>query len=249
MQKNKFYSLILLTLFTAGMFVGVKTASAEYTQDQVCKYVNYQYASVEDKEGDTSSTPFAGEMVTIAEERLGAPDGVITFNCFRVIDCSMKVVKQAKGYEGPEVKARKCVAKYEKECSGGATDEDLIEAYGTPDKEYKICEPVMIYISSAGNQLLYYYMGQIYKFAATIGALLAVLILIVAGIMYSTAGDNNTQTTAAKGLMVKCISGLVVLFLSALILVVINPNFFAPPTKETPSTTESTAPPPSTPAP
>lgn len=84
----------------------------------------------------------------------------------------------------------------------------------------------MIYISPAGTNLLYQYVGKIYTYMASIGGVIAVLIMIVAGILRATAGDRTEQVTQANKLMTKCISGLVLLFLSAIILYTINPNFF-----------------------
>lgn len=246
MNKKRTYSLILLSLIITGLFGFTQTTFAAFTKEEVCQYVNYQYASVEDAQKNKDvAAKFEGKFITIAEERLGNPDNETTFNCFRQIACSMKdpetstakpsggeAAAQNQGAQGNQaaadakvVQVRKCTTTYEPTCDGQSGD-SLIEAISNPKGEYTICEPVMIYLSEPGNNLLFYYMGQVYTFAATLGGLLAVLILIVAGIMYATAGDNNNQTTMAKGLITKSISGLIVLFLSALILYVINPNFF-----------------------
>lgn len=91
--------------------------------------------------------------------------------------------------------------------------------------QFTICEPVMVYVANAGNNLLYYYIGKVYRYAATLGGTLAVLIMIVAGVMYATAGDSD-RTGKAKDIITKCLSGLALLFLSAIILYTINPNFF-----------------------
>jgi hypothetical protein len=91
---------------------------------------------------------------------------------------------------------------------------------------YTICEPIRVYVSGAGTELLYYYIGQVYKYIAMLGGLIAVLALILAGIMRATAGDNTNQIANANKIVTKCITGLIVLFTSAIILYTINPNFF-----------------------
>lgn len=260
MNKNRIYSLIFLTLILTGLFANstlvlAQTTAPKFTKEEVCKYVNYQYASVKDtQESKDIGKKFEGKFITITEERLGNPDGETTFNCFRQIVCSMENPKtstakpsggeaakedQATAGDAKVVQVRKCTTTYEPKCEGQSGD-DLIQSMSNPKGEYTICEPVMIYLSDPGNNLLFYYMGQVYTFAATLGGLLAVLILIVAGIMYTTAGDNTNQTTMAKGLITKSLSGLIVLFLSALILYVINPNFFTANQTSNESTTPTT---------
>jgi hypothetical protein len=50
--------------------------------------------------------------------------------------------------------------------------------------------------------------------------------LIIAGVMWSASGDQPEMLNKAKQMVGRCITGLIVLFLSAVILYTINPNFF-----------------------
>lgn len=84
----------------------------------------------------------------------------------------------------------------------------------------------MVYVTDAGTNLLYFYIGQIYSYVAFLGSLLAVLTLIIAGLLRTTAGSNTNQIGTANKLIEKCLTGLALLFLSSIILYVINPNFF-----------------------
>lgn len=207
-------------------------------------------------EGETKpDTKFANKLVVITEERLGNPDNKFTFACFRKIECtaptgasggstpaanggtSTPPSQPAGGTSGTASGSaakdasttppplRKCTTIYDSACSGGMSNAQISEAQKNR-AGYTICEPVMVYLSDPGTDLLYFYMGQVYRYAAGIGGLLAVLILIIAGIMWTTAGDNTNQITMARNMITKSITGLILLFLTAIILYTINPNFF-----------------------
>jgi type IV secretory pathway VirB2 component (pilin) len=55
---------------------------------------------------------------------------------------------------------------------------------------------------------------------------IAVLIIVISGIQISAAGGDQTTVTNAKNRIVQSLGGLVILFLSAIILYTINPTFF-----------------------
>jgi hypothetical protein len=198
----------------------------------------------------------ASKLVVITEEPLGTADGKTTYLCARQITCTGKPVKApaprsptTTTKSTPETKQpaasttpskptdpakptykRECVTTYVNNTSCSATSKsDIDTALGKPvvdGESFTLCEPVMVYVSPAGTALLYYYIGQIYRYMATLGGTIAVLILIVGGIMRASAGDNTERITKATAIITKCISGLVLLFLSAIILYAINPNFF-----------------------
>lgn len=201
-------------------------------------------------------TKFADKLAVVTEERMGNPDNKYTFACYRKIECTAPTTAAkgtgtatgsgtttppattppASGTSGTAAPTgtdksttppalRKCTTTFSHECSGGMNSKQLSEAQKA-SAAYTICEPVMVYLSSAGTDLLYFYMGQVYRYAAGIGGLLAVLILIIAGIMWTTAGDNTNQITMARNMITKSITGLILLFLTAIILYTINPNFF-----------------------
>lgn len=196
-------------------------------QKMVCGFMNYQYASVEEKQAEDANkyAEFNDKIAVVTEERLGNADGVTSFNCFRQTECSGGDSGDTKS-ETPK-NIRKCVTKFAETCNK-SSDAQIKEAQkdATGKTKYTYCEPVRVYVTKAGTDLLYYYVGQIYRYVAGLGGLLAVLILIIAGVMRTTAGDNTNQITQANNLVTKSITGLVVLFLSAIILYTINPNFF-----------------------
>lgn len=255
-MKNLLKNLLILGIILLGNTQLIPITKAQ-TQTEVCQFMNYQYASVEDKKKGTVSAIFNDKLAVVTEEKLGIADGVNSFDCVRRTYCEPQADKttatdKAQDSAGDAVDAaasgnanaaadaaktatttttpsvrRVCSTTYAETCEGGNTAEEIAAARkDSTTGKYTICEPVRIYISTTGSNLLYYYIGQIYRYVAGVGGLLAVLILIIAGIMRTTAGDNTNQITQANNLVTKSITGLIVLFLSAIILYTINPNFF-----------------------
>lgn len=69
------------------------------------------------------------------------------------------------------------------------------------------------------------YINFIYTFAFTVGAVLAVVMIIIGGIQWSTQTINPQQKAAAKDRVTKAITGLVALFVIFIVLKFINPDF------------------------
>jgi hypothetical protein len=67
------------------------------------------------------------------------------------------------------------------------------------------------------------YIISIYNYAASIIALLAVIVIIVAGYRYMSAMGNPQYLSEAKAMSVGAITGLVLVLLSYLILSTLNP--------------------------
>lgn len=88
------------------------------------------------------------------------------------------------------------------------------------------CKRVQVYYARSGADLLYVYVGRIYKWASGTIGIVAVLFLVIGGIEMAAAGGDAGKLDKAKERIVQSLSGLVLLFLSALILYTINPNFF-----------------------
>jgi Type IV secretion system pilin len=100
---------------------------------------------------------------------------------------------------------------------------------GTEYVKYKVatsCRPVQVYLSKGGTSLIVGYISTIYKWAASLVGLIATAVIIISGIQISVAGGDTQAIETAKGRIGKSISGIVILFLSGLILYTINPNFF-----------------------
>lgn len=94
-------------------------------------------------------------------------------------------------------------------------------------KDGMVCETVLVLFSKAGTTMIEGYIVMIYTWAASLVGLIAVTVIIISGIQISLSGGDASAVDSAKGRILKSISGLAVLFLSALILYTINPNFFS----------------------
>lgn len=88
------------------------------------------------------------------------------------------------------------------------------------------CQPVQVFLSSTGTDLLFVYISTIYKWAASVIGIIAVLVIVISGIQISAAAGDQQGVTNAKNRIVQTLGGLALLFLSAIILYTINPNFF-----------------------
>jgi hypothetical protein len=89
-----------------------------------------------------------------------------------------------------------------------------------------ICQRVQVIFSKTGSALLFGYISMIYKWGAGTVGIVSVFYLIWGGIQVSMSGDNTGSIDEAKKKIFQSIAGLVLLFLSAIILYTINPNFF-----------------------
>ncbi|MBI2638802.1 hypothetical protein HYW83_04405 [Candidatus Peregrinibacteria bacterium] len=78
----------------------------------------------------------------------------------------------------------------------------------------------------SGSDVLANYIGAIYRWAAGIVGIVAVLIMVASGIQISAAGGDSAKLDSAKNRILQSIIGLAILFLSGLILYTINPTFF-----------------------
>lgn len=168
----------------------------------------------------TTDTTYANKLVVITEEPLGAPSAGFSTTCARVTECSLGLYDA----NNPN-QIRKCFTSYDTidKCNGiTPPDAQTMQQASF----YRYCEIVQVYFSDGGTSLLYGYIGAIYRYVAVLGGFIAVLVLIIAGVMRSAAGDNTEMISKANQLVTRCITGLIVLFLSALILYTINPNFF-----------------------
>ena len=68
------------------------------------------------------------------------------------------------------------------------------------------------------------YIIAVYRYAIIIGAALAVLVILIGGVLYLTAGGIPSNVKTAQSLIFGSIFGLVLLLCSHLILNIINPN-------------------------
>lgn len=77
-----------------------------------------------------------------------------------------------------------------------------------------------------GLDLLNNYAGLVYRWIAGIVGAICILMIIISGIQISMGGLSQEEVSEAKDRIVRSLTGLVVIFLSAFILYTINPIFF-----------------------
>lgn len=80
----------------------------------------------------------------------------------------------------------------------------------------------------SGTDLLARYAGAIYRWTAGIGGIISVFIIVISGIQMIVGGGDQGAVDKAKERITQSLFGLVLLFLSSLILYLINPTFFTP---------------------
>ncbi|MEK7528568.1 MAG: pilin [Patescibacteria group bacterium] len=80
---------------------------------------------------------------------------------------------------------------------------------------------------ASGTGLLSNFIAALYRWAASIVGIAAVLIIVVSGIQISMGGDGSSGVVdEAKKRILQSLIGIAILFLSGLILYIINPTFF-----------------------
>lgn len=92
------------------------------------------------------------------------------------------------------------------------------------DSEY--CTYVQLVVSQSGTGLLKTYIAIIYRWAAGIVGIICVLVIVISGIQISMDQGSGESVGSAKNRIMQSLAGLVILFLSALILYTVNPTFF-----------------------
>jgi len=88
------------------------------------------------------------------------------------------------------------------------------------------CQQVQVLLSKGGTSLIEGFISTVYQWAAGIVGLIAVTVIILNAIQISASGGDTQAIENAKNRIIKSIAGIVVLFLSGLILYTINPTFF-----------------------
>ncbi|MBT5016162.1 hypothetical protein HN748_02880 [Candidatus Peregrinibacteria bacterium] len=183
-------------------------------------------------------------IVTELREPISAFDEVIISNGIHVSEVFMKykcayVVTQEpaegdpyleKDYKGgydPDNKGTWNEA-YETSYTENDSDYMYIPYSSTPScPEGALCTYVQVLIGQSGTGLLKTYISILYRWAASVVGIIAVLVIVISGIQISMDQGSGESVGAAKNRIMQSLSGLVVLFLSALILYTINPTFFS----------------------
>lgn len=109
------------------------------------------------------------------------------------------------------------------------TDDEVDGLKGDPNeylhKDFVYCRMVQVIEAGSGSGLIKAYTGLIYKWAAGTVGIVAVLVIVVSGIQIITS-DVSGDVDSAKNRIGQSLIGLAILFLSAVILYTVNPNFF-----------------------
>lgn len=89
-----------------------------------------------------------------------------------------------------------------------------------------LCEKRQWIIGKSGAGIIKLYVKQIYSWGAGTAGFIAVIVIIVSGIQIQLSGVSG-DISQAKDRILQSISGLVLIFLSGIILYTINPEFFS----------------------
>ncbi|MEK7672654.1 MAG: hypothetical protein AAB373_02100 [Patescibacteria group bacterium] len=173
---------------------------------------------------DGTDGPDAGYIITIQEEPLPIDEDVL-----------------AKEEKGDDYIVRRCFRntfqytndegeiKILPELSKKCSEKAIALAENSPNADFKpkfSCREVQVILSKGGTAMIYGYIGTIYRFGASMVGIIAVTVIVVSGIQISASGGNQEAIGAGKTRIMKSIFGIIVLFLSGLILYTVNPNFF-----------------------
>ena len=100
---------------------------------------------------------------------------------------------------------------------------------GENQKIYNIkftCQQVQVLLTKGGASAIQGYINVIYRWAAGIIGLIAVVVIILSGVQISLAGGDSNGVDEAKKRIIQSLLAIALLFLSGVILNFINPNFF-----------------------
>ncbi len=116
-----------------------------------------------------------------------------------------------------------------KTCS--KTAQSLMKTFNETEtlKHYSVkysCKEVQVILTKGGASAIYGYINMIYRWGASLVGIIAVTIIVGSGIQISASGGDQEAIGSAKKRIIQSIVGIIVLFLSSLILYTINPTFF-----------------------
>lgn len=94
-----------------------------------------------------------------------------------------------------------------------------------PGDKKIICDEVFVVVGIGGLDLLKGFIRNFYVWGASVVGIVAVLRIVIAGVEISTS-QGAGRLDEAKSKIFQSIASIVLLFLSAVILYTVNPNFF-----------------------
>ncbi len=153
---------------------------------------------------------YDGNTVVILEEDFGGDVQLVpelqNKKLFRVVECAV----DNKGKESD------CFTYPRLQYSCPANDRGDAKFY---------CDRVGVIVGSNGIDILKVYIGTIYRWAASIVGIIAVLRIVIAGVQISVS-QGAGQLEDGKNKIFQSLASIILLFLSGLLLWTINPNFF-----------------------
>ncbi|OGE76515.1 MAG: hypothetical protein A3C85_03765 [Candidatus Doudnabacteria bacterium RIFCSPHIGHO2_02_FULL_48_21] len=100
-----------------------------------------------------------------------------------------------------------------------AQNQNPSRADATPTGFEQVCNQVLVESQGIAGCI-----NKIYLFSLGAGALIALLMLVLAGYRYMTAGGNAEQVQTAKDTFQTTFTGLIIIFVAFILLYVINPD-------------------------
>ncbi|PJC36646.1 hypothetical protein CO046_04490 [Candidatus Peregrinibacteria bacterium CG_4_9_14_0_2_um_filter_53_11] len=88
------------------------------------------------------------------------------------------------------------------------------------------CSTLYRLTGRSGSDLFGRYVSALYRWAASVVGIISVLVIVVSGIQISMAGGDTGKVDEAKTRIMQSLIGIIILFLSGIILYVINPTFY-----------------------
>ncbi|MBI4975448.1 hypothetical protein HZC20_02105 [Candidatus Peregrinibacteria bacterium] len=218
----------LFTIITVAISLNLSIFSAKTASAGTAEELGTALKDVEDDqcvkihEDDESANTDAGYIVTVLEEPLNpeqsSPEtGDEKFKsriCYR----------NTFSFTGSDNK-QTTLTEVSLKCSQTAEALVANSAY-TQYHPYFDCQMIQVLLSKGGTALIEGYVSTIYKWGASVAGIIAVIVIIVSGIQISVSGGDSQAVESAKNRITQSIGGLIILFLSALILYTANPNFF-----------------------
>ncbi|PIQ79245.1 hypothetical protein COV81_02760 [Candidatus Peregrinibacteria bacterium CG11_big_fil_rev_8_21_14_0_20_41_10] len=203
----------------------------------ICERTDTEFAQLQD-------AILLGNLVTILEEPISNEN---VYNRAKI--CELNFVRDSKGELQPvpgapnhyAIRPTDCESYIVEKCVPTRSNLSSVTLVRQDNGSYKLnvagnetgvlptvvyCDKVQAIWADSGVNLLKSYIGFIYRWAAGIVGVIAVLVIMVSGIQISASGGEAIDE--AKGRIVQSIIALAVLFLSGIILYAVNPTFFTP---------------------
>lgn len=180
-----------------------------------------QYCIQEMTSGGKPEGPDDGYLITIVEEPLSLEQSTTTTankDEFETRICYRNTISYFYNKE------HKTIPMLAKKCANFILTNQ--QATYTTGNVTASCKPVQVYLSKGGTVMIENYIATIYKWAASMVGVIAVVVIIISGLQISIGGGDTAGIDKAKTRIIKSLVGIAVLFLSGVILYTINPTFF-----------------------